>query len=151
MLDSISFFSVLWLIAAVILAIIEAATLGLVTLWFAIGAIFALAADLMGLSIQLQVIIFILSSGILVYFTRPLAKKYLKTRTVRTNADRLIGTTGIVIEKIQNVQGTGQVKISGQEWTARSFNDEDIPEGEKVEIIEISGVKLLVKREKRGI
>lgn len=145
MLDGIPY-PVLWLGLAVILAVFEAVTVGLVTLWFAIGAIFALFAALLGLPTVLQIVVFIVSSGILLYFTRPIAKKYLRMRVERTNADRVIGEKGVVIEKIDVVLGKGQVKVLGQVWSARSVDDTDIGRGEKVEVLEISGVKLIVRR-----
>ncbi len=139
-------YEVFWLVAAVVLGIIEALTLGIVTLWFAIGALFAMVAAMIGLSFLYQMIVFIISSAVLLYFTRPIAKNYLKLRTVRTNADSLVGKTGIVLEKIDNMKSAGQVKVQGQVWSARSSDGSDIAEEEKVEIVEISGVKLIVKR-----
>lgn len=138
--------AVIWLAAAIVLGIVEALTLGLVTLWFAVGALFALFAALAGLSFMVQVIVFIVSSGVLLYFTRPIARNYLKLKSERTNADRVLGETGIIIEKINVENGTGQVKVLGQVWSARSFDNQDIPVDTKVEIKEISGVKLIVKR-----
>lgn len=145
MLDGIPY-PVLWLGLAVILAVFEAVTVGLVTLWFAIGAIFALFAALLGLPTIFQIIVFIVSSGILLYFTRPIARKYLKIRVERTNADRVIGEKGVVIEGIDGIHGKGQVKVLGQVWSARSVDDTDIGQDEKVEVLEISGVKLIVRR-----
>ncbi|MCX8131485.1 MAG: NfeD family protein [Clostridia bacterium] len=138
--------SALWLVIAVVLAIIEAFTLGIVTLWFSIGALFAMIGSLIGLSFVWQVIIFIISSGILLYYTRPIVVKYLKLKTEKTNADRLIGKKGVVTETIDNINGYGQVKISGLVWSARSSDNDNIPANEVVEVLDISGVKLIVKK-----
>jgi membrane protein implicated in regulation of membrane protease activity len=139
----------LWLIIAIVLGIIEAVTLGVVTIWFAIGALLALIGAAIGFSLQYQIVIFLLSSGILLYYTRPIIKKYLKVGTVRTNADRLIGEKGVVTERIDVANGRGQVKVLGQIWSARSSDNQEIPEGERVEILDISGVKLVVKKLER--
>jgi membrane protein implicated in regulation of membrane protease activity len=138
-------YSIFWLIVAVLLAVVEAFTLGIATIWFAIGALLAMFVALLGLPFIYQVSAFIILSAVLLYFTRPIVKKYLKIRTESTNADRLIGKTGIVIEKIDSIQGIGQVKILGQIWSARSA-DNDIIVGERVEVQEIAGVRLIVKR-----
>lgn len=139
-------YAVFWLVAAIVLGVAEAVTLGLVTLWFALGAVLALFAALAGLPFLAQIIVFIVFSGILLYFTRPIAKKYLKLKSEKTNADRVVGEKGIVIEGIDVTNGKGQVKVMGQIWSARSVDNLDIPVDSKVEVKEISGVKLIVKR-----
>ncbi|MCX7709176.1 MAG: NfeD family protein [Clostridia bacterium] len=139
-------YAVLWLVVAIVLGAVEAVTLGLVTLWFALGAILAMLAALAGFSFLSQIIAFIVSSAILLYFTRPIARNYLKLKSERTNADRVIGETGVVIEKIDVTNGSGQVKVLGQVWSARSVDSQDIPVDTKIQVKEISGVKLLVKR-----
>ena len=96
-----------------------------------------------GGSIQLQIIFFVAATVILLIFTRPLAVKYI--RKTSTNIDGLVGKQAIVTEKIDNLVGTGQVKIDGNVWTARSENGFIIDEREVVEIVKISGVKLIVK------
>ncbi len=142
--DGVSY-TVIWFILAIVLAGIEAATLGIVTIWFAIGALAAMIVSLTGLSLIFQVIAFIITSGVLLYFTRPIVKKFLVKKTQRTNSDRLIGEEGVVIEKIDPVLGKGQVKVMGQIWSARPSGSESIEVDEAVEILEISGVKLIVK------
>ena len=139
-------YSVLWLVLAIVLAGIEAATLGIVTIWFAIGALAALLVALTGLPFLYQVIAFIITSGLLLYFTRPIVKKHLVKKTHRTNSDRLIGEKGIVIEKIDPVLGKGQVMVLGQIWSAKSADNEDIEVDEAVLVQEISGVRLIVKK-----
>lgn len=139
-------YSVLWLVLSVVLGIIEAVTLTLITVWFSIGAIFAMIFAMLGFPLPVQVIAFIVSSSVLMYFTKPILKKYLKVKSVKTNADRVIGEQGIVIEKIDPVLGKGQVKVRGQIWSARSMDNEEITQDEKVEIQEITGVTLIVKK-----
>ncbi|KNY25585.1 NfeD family protein [Pseudobacteroides cellulosolvens] len=138
--------AVWWLILAVVLGIIEASSFNLITIWFSIGAVAAMISSLFGVPFIYQVVIFIMMSALLLYFTKPLIKKFLNVRKEKTNADRIIGEKGIVVEKIDPVNGTGQVKIGGQIWTARSTNDEVIDLNELVEIQEILGVKVFVKK-----
>ena len=95
-----------------------------------------------------QIIAFVIVSVILLILTRPWALKYLNSRTVRTNADSLIGQTALVKETINNMESKGLVQLNGQDWTARSFEaGEIIPEGSEVIVKEIRGVKLIVERE----
>ena len=108
----------LWLIIAVILFAIEAVTINLTTIWFGFGALIAMVTAALGGSTNLQIILFVFSTLILLIFTRPIAVKYIKKTS--TNIDTLIGKQAIVTEKIDNLAGTGQVKIDGNVWTARS-------------------------------
>ncbi len=133
-----------WCAAIVVFLIIEGVTAGLASIWFAIGSAAALISALFGAPIWLQIVWFVIISGVTLYFTRPLAKKYVNSKTVPTNADRLIGMEGIVIERIDNLNGTGLVSIGGKNWTARSAGDEIIEKGAKVYAREINGVKLIV-------
>ena len=140
-----------WLIAMAMLLVIEIATLGLTTLWFAIGALAAFIAAVLNLHIGVQTAIFIVVSLVLLIFTRPWALKYLNSRTSRTNADSLVGKKARVTKTIDNIAGEGQVVINGMEWTARSLEDEvKIAEGAVVIINKISGVKLIVSKMKEG-
>ncbi|MBB5262987.1 membrane protein implicated in regulation of membrane protease activity [Catenibacillus scindens] len=140
-----------WLIAMAVLLVIEIATLGLTTLWFAIGALAAFIAAVLNLHIGVQTAIFIVVSLVLLIFTRPWALKYLNSRTSRTNADSLVGKKARVTKTIDNIAGEGQVVINGMEWTARSLEDEvKIAEGAVVIINKISGVKLIVSKMKEG-
>ena len=134
----------LWSAAIVVFLIIEGVTAGLASIWFAIGSAAALVSALFGAPVWLQIVWFVIISGVTLYFTRPLAKKYVNSRTVPTNADRLIGMEGIVTERIDNLEGTGMVSIDGKTWTARSAGDEIIEKGAKVNALEINGVKLIV-------
>ncbi len=137
---------VLWLVIAVVLGIIEALTLSLMTIWFAIGALFAIIAAMFGIPFFYQVVVFIVTSSVLLYFTKPIIKKFLKVKNVKTNADKVVGEKGVVIEKIDSGNGTGQVKVGGQVWSAKSIDGQAIAVDEMIEVQEISGVKLIVKR-----
>ena len=136
---------VIWVIALILFAIIEAATVQLVSVWFAVGALAALIADLLGASVTVQFVVFLVVSIICFIVTRPLVKKFSASKIQSTNADRCIGETAVVVEAIDNVNAKGQVKVNGNIWSARSENDEVIAEGEKVTVLKIEGVKLIVK------
>lgn len=134
-----------WMIAITILVVIEIATLGLTTIWFAAGALVAFFLSLLGVNIYIQFFVFILISALLLYFIRPFAEKYINANKVATNVESIIGEEARVTKTIDNFNQQGQAIINGQEWTARSENDEIIKEGTKVKIIKISGVKLIVR------
>lgn len=137
---------VYWLIALVVLLIIEIITLGLTTIWFAGGALVAFLAALLGMNTIIQVILFLAVSCILLVYTRPLAAKYFNTNRIRTNSEGLIGKEAKVIAKIDNFNQQGTAMVNGQEWSARSVDDQIIEPEEHVIILEISGVKLIVKK-----
>ena len=137
---------VFWLIAAGVFFIIEMATIGFLVFWFGIGALLAMVTSFITDSILIQALVFIITSTLLLIFTRPLVDKFIKVpKEVKTNAYSIIGKKGIVISKINNIEGTGQIKIDGDVWSAKSATDEDIPENTEVEIVEIDGVKAVVK------
>ncbi|SDY77483.1 Membrane protein implicated in regulation of membrane protease activity [Proteiniborus ethanoligenes] len=142
--------TMLWLILAVAFGIIEAVTLGIATIWFALGALVAWIFAAFDAPLIVQILAFLLSSGILLYFTRPIAQKFLKIGHTKTNADTLKGKTGIVIENIDNIQGTGQVNVGGQIWSAKTAYNEKIDEGTQIEILDIQGVKLVVQKINKG-
>ncbi len=134
-----------WFAAAAILVIVEIATLGLTTIWFAVGALIAGFLSLAKVHIVIQIIAFAAVAALLLFMTRPLAAKYLNSQTKRTNADSLIGEICLVTAPINNLKAEGQAVVKGQEWTARSIDGSLIPEGAKVRIVSISGVKLMVE------
>ncbi|MFP4697191.1 MAG: NfeD family protein [Eubacteriales bacterium] len=134
----------LWIMVLVICIIVEVATLGLATIWFAVGAIIAWMLALIGASLAVQITIFFVSSFILLYYTRPLAIKVFKIGNTKTNVESIVEKIGIVTEKIDNIKGTGLIKIDGQVWTARSHQDEIIEEDSIVMVKEVKGVKLYV-------
>lgn len=135
-----------WLIAAAAFVLLEILTMGLTTIWFAVGALVGAVMAALGLSLWVQILAFAVVSVTVLLFTRPLARKYLNNRTVRTNAESLIGCVCMVTQTIDNLRAEGQVTVKGQVWTARSTSEErSIPENTKVRITAISGVKLIVE------
>lgn len=136
---------IFWLIIVVVMAVIEIITLGLTTIWFAGGALVAFIASLLGADLVVQIILFVVVSVLLLAVTRPLAVEFLNKDRIRTNAESLIGKTAVVLEEIDNLKAQGQVSVEGQEWTARAVEEQVIPRDAQVEIVEISGVKLMVK------
>lgn len=141
--------TVVWLGILVLLVVIELLTMGLTTIWFAGGALVATVASLFGAPLALQIILFLLVSAFLLYFTRPLAVKCFNKDRVRTNAESLVGRQAIVISEIDNLQGIGQVNVGGMEWTARTRVDGvKLPVGSVVTILAINGVKLIVEERK---
>ena len=138
-------FTVLWLIALIVFAVGEAITVGLTSVWFAVGALGALIAAGFGAALWLQVVVFLALSGVTLLLVRPLAKKFLTPRYQATNADRVIGATALVTEEIDNLKGSGLVNISGQVWTARPAHDVVIQPGREVKVLRIEGVKVFVE------
>ncbi len=134
-----------WVAIMIIFAAVELVTPQLVCIWFAVGSLGALIAASLNASLWLQILIFILVSVIMIFVTRPLYRKFIKTKLVPTNADRIIGETAVVTETVDNLEAKGTVKVQGQVWTARSENGEIIPENTRVTVIRIEGVKLIVK------
>lgn len=141
---------IFWMVILILCIVIEVLTLGLTTIWFAAGALVAIFAALLYAPIFVQVILFLLVSLTLLFFTRPIAVKYFNRDRVKTNVESMVGRQAIVIGEIDNVQATGQVTVSGQEWSARSWDDKvRIPAGAVVVVVAISGVKLIVRTEQR--
>ena len=135
-----------WLVLLIICIGIEVATMGLTTIWFAGGALVAIFAAVVGAPIWLQAIIFIVVSLVLLFFTRPIAVKYFNKDRVKTNVESMVGRQAIVISEIDNLQGIGQVTVGGQEWSARSAEDQaKIAVGAVTVVVAISGVKLIVR------
>lgn len=136
---------ILWVGAIILFLVVEAATAGLTCIWFALGSVAALLTAWLRGPIWLQIVWFLVVSVSALLLTRPLAKKFINGRKTPTNADRAIGRIGIVTETIDNIAASGAVKLDGQVWTARSADGEIIAMGERVEALEIRGVKLIVK------
>lgn len=140
--------ALLWLGLVIILLIIEIATVNLTTIWFAGGAIAAFFSTFLGASVGMQRTIFVVLSLALLVITRPAAVKYMRGRGhVKTNAESLIGKLAVVTARIDNLAQSGEVMIADVSWTARSrVEGEVIPEGSKVKICAIEGVKLIVEK-----
>ena len=143
--------TMIWLIVLVVLVVIELLTMGLTTVWFAGGALMAPIASLVHTPVVFQIILFLATSALLLYVTRPVAVKYFNKDRVRTNAESLVGRQAIVISEIDNLQGIGQVNVGGMEWSARTRTDGvTLPVGAVVIVFAIDGVKLIVE-EKRDL
>lgn len=137
---------VFWLIVLILSIVVEVLTLGLASIWFAGGALVAMAAAALHVPLTFQFILFIAVSMLLLFFTRPIAVKYFNKDRVRTNVESMVGRQAIVISEIDNIQGIGQVNVGGQEWSARSCDDKiRFAVGTVVDVVSISGVKLIVK------
>ncbi len=140
----------IWIGFAIIMAVCEAATTQLVSIWFVVGAVCAAITSAFTSSILIQSAVFLVVSLIAILITRPLVKKLRKNSKIQsTNADSLIGQVGDVISKISDKQSIGQVKLAGKVWSARS-DYAPIEAGTKVEVLSIEGVKLIVKPEIKG-
>lgn len=138
-------FKVFWLAAVIALCAGEAATVGLVCIWFAAGALGAFLAACAGIQFWLQLIVFAVVSTAALALIRPAAARHIKPRRSPTNADRVIGQTAMVTETVDNEAGTGQVSVLGQVWTARSEMDVVIPAGTQAKVRRIEGVKVFVE------
>ena len=136
--------AVIWLVLLVLFLLVEAATVTMVSLWFAAGSLAALLVSLVSKAVWLQVTVFILVSAIALSALRPMVRKYITPKITKTNVDAVIGSTGLVTVQIDNVSAVGQVKLGAMEWTARSTTGEVIPEGTLVRVERIEGVKLIV-------
>lgn len=138
--------SILWLVALILFGVVEAATVGLASIWFACGALVALIVSAFTDVFMVQLVAFLVVSLIALILARPLARRYLDSRHVPTNADRVIGKEAVVTQDIDNLRGMGEVKVAGQPWTARAQELEGtIPQGTTVRVLRIEGVKLLVE------
>ncbi len=124
----------------------EAVTVGLVSVWFAGGALAAMLAAALSAQLWLQITVFLAVSAVLLYFTRPIVKKLLSGKNKETNLDRIIGKTVIVSERVDNDAETGKCSIAGVSWSLRSDDGDVIEAGEKVTVDRVEGVKLIVKR-----
>ena len=135
----------IWLGLTLAFAAAEAVSVGLTSIWFAAGALSALIAALFHAPLWVQLALFIGVSLACLGAVRPLARRYLNSRVVPTNADRVIGSEARVTEDIDNIQGKGAVIVGGVTWTARSEGDVPIPAGSLVRIERIEGVKVFVQ------
>jgi membrane protein implicated in regulation of membrane protease activity len=136
--------SAVWLVLLILFAVVEGATVGLVSIWFAAGALAALLTSVCSSNVWLQIFLFLAVSAVAMAVLRPLARRYVFPHKVPTNADRVIGREGVVTEDIDNLAGKGAVVILGAAWTARSEEGTPIPKGTAVTVQRIEGVKLFV-------
>ena len=136
--------AIFWLVAMVVFILAEAATVTLVSIWFAAGALAAIVVALIGGGLGWQITVFLAVASLLLISLRGIVRKYIHPRIVRTNVDAIAGTTGVVITPINNVAALGRVKLGGMEWSARSTDGTHIPEGTLVKVDRVEGVKVFV-------
>ena len=137
----------MWLIIAGVCFIIEMATIGFFVFWFGIGALISMVASIFfpG-NILLQAIVFIISSVILLFLTKPLVNKFTKKdKKIETNAYSIIGKKGIVVQDINPNFGVGQIKVSGEVWSAKTTDETIIEKGTQIKVLKIDGVKAVVE------
>ena len=146
MLDAESLQKIVWLVLLLLFAGIEAASVGLTSIWFAAGALCALIAALLGGPLWIQIALFLVVSVLCLLAVRPLARRHLNNKVEATNADRVIGEQAQVTEDIDNIHGKGAVVIRGVAWTARSEDGLPVPAGALVRVLRIEGVKVFVER-----
>ena len=135
----------IWLIASGIFFICEIITVGFLVFWLGVGALIAMLVSFFTSNIIIQMSVFVVSSGLLIFATRPLVNKISKKDVVPTNVYSLIGKKAVVTEDIDRVTGKGQIKFEGEIWSAKSKEQINIPAGSEVEIVSIEGVKAFVK------
>lgn len=139
--------SIFWLILMVLCIVAEIVTVGLVSIWFAGGALIACFLAMANIHVIIQVIVFLVVSLLLLFITKPLAKEWINKDRVSTNYEGIIGKVVRVTARVDNINETGTALINGQEWTARSISDTIILEqGEVAQVVNISGVKLILKK-----
>ena len=134
-----------WLIIAGLFFVGEIATVGFLIFWFGVGALIAMLVSFFTSNIIIQTTIFVISSTILIFATKPFVKKFADVKKTNTNVYSIIGKTALVIKTIDPIHSVGQIKINGEVWTAESENNQVIDEGSEVEVLEIKGVKAIVK------
>ena len=133
-----------WLALIIVFLVVEASTVSVVSLWFAAGALAALLTDVLGGPIWLQILLFVVVSGALLWQLRPITKKYFTPKLTRTNVDAVAGTMGTVLEDIDNTAATGRVKLGAMEWSARSTDGMPISAGTLIRVDKVEGVKVFV-------
>lgn len=134
----------LWLVLMVLFLVVEAGTVALVSVWFAVGSLAAAITALLGGAVWLQITVFAVVSAVLLATLWPLVRRYVTPKLTRTNVDAVVGTVGLVTVAIDNVSALGQVKLGTMVWTARSTSGDPIPEGTRVRVDRIEGVKAFV-------
>lgn len=136
--------AVIWFVFLVVFVLAEAATVTVVSLWFAAGSLAALVVSMLGGPVWLQILLFAVISCVLLWMLRPIIKKHFTPNLTRTNVDAVIGKVGVTMVPIDNMMAQGKLKLDGMEWSARSTTGEKIPENVKVRIDRVEGVKLYV-------
>ena len=136
--------ALIWLLLLVLFLLAEAATVTLVSLWFAAGALAAMVVSLLQAAVPFQITVFLAVSVLLLASLRPLVRKHLTPKLTPTNVDSIIGSMGYVTEDIDNDSALGQVKLGSMFWTARSTDGSPIAKGTRIRTDRIEGVKVFV-------
>ena len=136
--------TIIWLVLLILFLVAEAATVTMVSLWFAAGSLAALIVAVTGGSLGLQLFVALAVSALLLACLRPVVRKHFTPGLTKTNVDAVIGSCGYVTADIDNVSATGTVKLGAMEWTARSTTGTPIPKGTLVKVDRIEGVKAFV-------
>ena len=134
----------IWVGLVIVFALIEVFTLGLTTVWFAIAALVMVFLSFFAIPLSVQALIFLAISALLLIFTRPVVVKKFKIGREKTNVDSLIGKHALVIKAIGEFE-KGEVKVSGQIWSAHAEDDSELAEGTKCEVLRVEGVQLIVR------
>jgi len=142
-MDTSTIMVLVWFGIIILAAVIEAGTMDLSSIWFSVGAFFALIVSIFSDDILVQSIVFLVASIALLLVLRPLFKEHMRKNEIKTNADSLIGKTAVCIKEIKDGE-RGEVKIEGKIWTA--ISNENIEANEKVTVLAIKGVKLVVRK-----
>jgi len=136
---------IIWLVVFVGSLILETLSMQLFSVWFAVGALAGVLASLLGWDVWLQIVIFVVVTGVSLAATRPLVRRLQAKKPVATGADRYVGQDAVVIEAIDNTRGTGLIKVLGMTWSARTRDGSTIPEGAQVRTVAIQGSKMFVE------
>lgn len=142
---------IFWIGLLVIFLLVEIATVGLTSIWFAGGALVAGVVCIVGGPLWLQVVLFFVVSFVLLYFTRPWALRFVKPKNVKTNYEELEGKTVRILETVNNIEGTGRAIYNGMEWSARAERDDVTFEVEELaQVLRVQGVKLILQKKENS-
>lgn len=139
--------TMVWLVVMIILILIEIVTVGLATIWFAIGALAAVIVSTLGGGLLLQIAVFLVVSLGTLIFTRPFAVKYINNSHIKTNYEGIIGKVVRITKDVDNISETGSAVVNGQEWTVRAADTgRKIMAGSLAKVVDIKGVRLIVEQ-----
>lgn len=133
-----------WFVLMIVFLIVEACTVSMISVWFAIGSLAAMLVSLLQVPFWLQLLVMVVFSGVSLALLKPLARRYFSSKITPTNVDSVIGKKGLVTDEIDNILPSGQVKLDAMTWSARSTSGEKIPKDTLVRVDRIEGVKVFV-------
>ena len=138
--------AVCWLIVFLVLLGMEIVSLGLTTVWFAIGALAAFIATLAGAGYVVQFVLFVSVSVVTLVLTRPLAVRYFNSNLTKTNVDAVAGKQVVIIERIAGAGAFGEAMLDGEKWMALSEDGTPMEKGENARVVPVEGVKLVLQK-----